>query len=274
MADTTAQAGDFTVTSLFDGTFEAPAKVLVHPQGEAARAAAIAALGTPSFRIPVHCFLVRGGGETMLIDTGAGTGWGGGYGLLRPALQALGLTPGSIDRVLLTHFHGDHALGLLEQGAAYFPNARVTAPEADLTFFTSPEHRAATPETRRGGFDVAARVLAAYPGRVEGAAPGPVLPGVELVALPGHTPGHSGYRLGTGAQALLVWGDLAHLPGLQLADPQVGLEYDSDAAQAVETRRQTLAALASSGERVTGGHVTGFQRVRRSGTGYALDPVG
>ena len=70
-------------------------------------------------RDPVHCWLVRGNGKNILVDSGMAdistiserlrvNGWGGGHAALTAALAAEGLVPDDIDFIVLTHMHFDH----------------------------------------------------------------------------------------------------------------------------------------------------------------------
>ena len=81
-----------------------------------------------------------------------------------------------------------------------------------------------------------------------------VLPGITAVALPGHTPGHSGYRITSGKQSLLVIGDLAHSAVLSLAEPEwpgrcldelidAGQEFDFDRTQVLRTPQPEAALV-------------------------------
>jgi glyoxylase-like metal-dependent hydrolase (beta-lactamase superfamily II) len=260
----------FEVIRLVDGVFEIPADSFLYV-GDAAEGTRIRAVkggaGTP---VPVNCFLLKGAAAVILIDAGTGTAWGSGLGHARAALAAEDIVPDTVDRVLLTHVHGDHALGLFEGDEAYFPRARISVPASDLAFFTDPANRAAAPEARRSVFDIADRLLQVYAGRIdafEGAAP---LPGVVAVPLPGHTPGHTGYQLETPEGGLLLWGDAMHLADAQPRDQRVGLTYDQDPERAFESRRAVLERAADSGLRVGGGHIEGFFRVARDGSGFRL----
>ena len=96
------------------------------------------------------------------------------------------------------------------------------------------------------------------------------MPGIALVALPGHTCGHGGYLIDDAASALLLWGDALHLGAFQAADPEIGLAYDLDGATAARTRRDILARAAREGWVVSGGHIEGFRSVRESGNSYEL----
>ena len=130
--------------------------------------------------------LVRGGGRTMLVDTG-------GFGLrgpLRAALAERGVAPEEVTDVLLTHVHYDHAVNAL-----LFGRAAVWISAADLEWACG----------RPPGFDAVpelhAAALARDPRtrRIEG--DGEVLPGIEAIAAPGHTPGSLAYRVAAGAAA-------------------------------------------------------------------------
>jgi glyoxylase-like metal-dependent hydrolase (beta-lactamase superfamily II) len=262
--------GRYNVTILHDGIFEAPSEVLTHVAGEQAREQAIAALGRPTIRIVVNCFALRDASGLTLVDAGTGTSWGDAYGHARRALSALGTTPDQVDRVLITHLHGDHALGLFDGDKPYFPKAEILVPEIDLAHFADAAKRAATPKARQSGFDIAATLLRLYDGRVRAAAPGSVMPGIELVPLPGHTHGHAGYLIADRARSLLLWGDALHLQSLQAADPDIGLVYDLDGETAARSRRTVLDRAAGEGWLVSGGHVEGIREVRRGAGGYEI----
>jgi glyoxylase-like metal-dependent hydrolase (beta-lactamase superfamily II) len=262
--------GRYDVSILHDGFFEAPSEVLTHTAGEAARRNAIAQWGLPTIRIPVKAFLLQGPDGITLVDAGTGTAWGDAYGHARAALQCLGVEPDQIRRVLVTHLHGDHALGLVDGDRPYFPQAEIIVPAADLAHFGDEVKRAATPKARQGGFDIAATLQRLYAGRLRTAEPGAILPGIELIALPGHTYGHGGYLIGDDARSLLLWGDALHLSTLQAADPEIGIVYDLDGATAARTRRGILDWAARAGWIVSGGHIEGFASVSKRGNGYEL----
>jgi glyoxylase-like metal-dependent hydrolase (beta-lactamase superfamily II) len=263
----------FQVTRLEDGILEIPADDFIYVGDEARGAALRAAKGGAGTPIPVNCFLLRGSGEVMLVDAGTGPAWGPGLGHARAALAAEDIPVDAVDRVILTHVHGDHALGLFDGEAAYFPRARISVPATELAFFTNETARAAAPsDDHRSVFDIAKKLLSVYAGRVDAFEGHDVHPGVTAVPLPGHTPGHTGYRLTTPDGEILLWGDAAHLAEAQPRDPRVGLSYDNDPAQAVQTRRAALALAAEEGLRVSGGHLPGFFRVLPDGDGFRLEP--
>lgn len=252
-----------------DGLFEAPASVISHADGEQAREAAIAAFGAPRLSIDCHLFAIPGEAGVTLIDAGGGPAMGPGFGKARAAMAREGITPEAVRRVLVTHIHSDHALGLLDGEGAYFPTAEILIPAAEFAYFTDPAAKAALPEARRGPFGIMERVRAAYDGRIQIVPEAAVSAGFDLVPLPGHTPGHAGYRLTENGRTLMILGDVLHLGALQAADPALGLVYDLDQAVAVRTRRQVLEDAAAGGWLVAGGHI-GFSTVARNGTGYRL----
>jgi glyoxylase-like metal-dependent hydrolase (beta-lactamase superfamily II) len=267
----TRRFGAYDVTRLIDGTFEAPLDVVIHTNGDAARSRALAAWGQQGVRVDVNCFLLRGPGGITLVDAGTGTAWGPALGHARARLAEHGITPEQIDRVLLTHLHGDHALGLLDGTAPYLPRAEILVPPADLAHFGSEAAREAAPPERRGAFDMTATLKAAYGDRLRPAADGTVLPGIESMPLPGHSPGHTGFLVQDPGRSLLLWGDTLHLSDLQPGEPEIGLVFDGDPAIAAATRRSTLEQAVRHGWIVAGGHISGFgQVVAAKKTGYRL----
>ncbi|KUL95617.1 lactamase [Bosea sp. WAO] len=265
--------GQFEILTLLDGSFEAFSEVFTHTAGPEARRAAITAWGEPTFRIDVNCFVLRGPDGITMVDAGTGTSWGEAYGHARAALAEAGIAPGSVRRILITHVHGDHALGLFEGDAPYFPAAEVWVPQADLSFFTDPQARASLPKARQGGFDIAERLQRLYAQRLKTIGAGEILPGIELHPLPGHTFGHSGYLIRGAGESLLLWGDALHLGDFQSAAPEIGLEYDLDGALAARTRRTVLEQAAREGWVVSGGHIRGFGTIEPRGDGFAITPA-
>ena len=267
--------GQYTVTTVLDGVFEAPSDVLLHAAGDEARRSLIEKRSGRGIKIDVNCFVLNGPGGITLIDSGAADAFGPALGKARAALQAAGIRPEQIDRVLLTHVHGDHAFGLLDGAAAWAPRAELLIPEADLAYFTDSAIRAAQPEANRGSFDLAAKLVNAYAGRLRALPNGqvPGLLGIEALPLPGHTPGHTGYLLRDGKDSLLIWGDALHLQNEQPVDPELHLVFDTDPALALRTRRALLEQLATEGWTVAGSHVTGFGRVQRAGNAFSFVPV-
>ncbi len=256
--------GDYEITILREGGFDAPSTMLLRQGGGDTGLAA-----GEMFKIDVNAFLVGSAAGVTLVDACIGPAWGEGFGQARTALAAAGVAPADITRVLLTHLHVDHALGLLEGDAAWLPNAEIVVPQADLVYFTDSAERDSLPAEKQEAFHLTARLLAAYAGRLHAIPPGavPGLAGVALVALPGHTPGHGGY-LFQGDETLLIWADTVHFRERQLPDPAIGLIFDVDPARAYETRKDTLALVAREGWVVAGSHVTGFGRVEREGEAY------
>jgi len=269
VTDTTLPFGQYEITLLKDGFFEPGTEILQHPGGEAPLQAALERLGGEKIRIDVNCFLLRGPDSITLIDSGIGPAWGEAFGHARTALAAAGVSPDQIGQVLLTHLHTDHALGLLDGKSAWLPKAEILIPAAELAYFTDDAARAATAEDRRETFDIAATILAAYEGRVRTIEAGevPGLPGIEMMPLPGHTPGHSGYVL-HGAETLLLWADTVHVQSLQPADPDLSLMFDVDQALARQTRHTALRLAKQHGWKVVGSHLTGFGNVVGDGEAY------
>lgn len=273
MGADTRTFGQYEVMHLVDGAFEADSAVLIHAGGEEQRAATRTRWGKPTISAPVNCFLLMAPDGPTLIDTGTGTLWGDAYGHARQALTDAGISPTDIRRVLLTHLHADHAAGLFDGDTRYFPNAEIWAPRADLAHFSDATIREATPEARRSAFGLTERLLRVYAGEIHAIDAGPVLPGIVAEALPGHTPGHMGYRISDPAGDLLLWGDTVHLHDLQPADPDIGLVFDVDPHRAVRSRHDALERAADNGWIVAGAHVPGFARIERVGQTYRFVPV-
>ncbi|KAF1006196.1 MAG: putative quorum-quenching lactonase YtnP [Luteibacter sp.] len=264
--------GDFEVTALSDGTVPLDLHELLKGVSPADIDKALAG----SFRrnpaeTSINAFLVDTGSRRVLIDTGAG-------GRLLDSLKAAGYEPSQIDDILLTHAHGDHAGGLVHDGALVFPKATVHIAKADVDFFLDPAHQNGVPGYDKSYFVSATASL----GPVKAAGKldtftgaDQILPGIVSVPAPGHTPGHSFYRVESKGQSMLFIGDLVHAEAVQLPNPKVTIAFDVDQSKAQAKRVADFKQFATSGQAVAAAHLPfpGIGHIRRQGAGYDFVPV-
>jgi glyoxylase-like metal-dependent hydrolase (beta-lactamase superfamily II) len=176
--------------------------------------------------LALNCLLIRDGKRTLVIETGMGEKWGPkereiyalrSSGGLQEELRRRGVPPESVNMVILTHLHFDHAGGAtvaLEHGAAAvpaFPNAAYYVQREEWEFATHANERTRAsyvPENFQPLFKEG--MLKFLQGEEE------VLPGITVLPLPGHTPGLQGVLIRGGGAAALFPSDLiptaAHLP--------------------------------------------------------------
>ncbi|WP_193182363.1 MBL fold metallo-hydrolase [Nisaea sediminum] len=267
--------GEVLVTAICDGYVDAPFAALVGIDPPEAEALLKADFRPAPPRISVNCFLVQAGGRTAIIDTGSGDTMGPTLGKMPALLGHLGLTPGDIDTVLLTHMHPDHSNGLTGPGGErLFPDAEIVVDEADVRHWFDDGARAKADESKQARyFDEARRQIAPYQDRRKSTGKD-VFPQVSAVPLGGHTPGHTGYLVESDGEALLIWGDICHVPDIQVRNPGVTMAFDSDPEAAIAARRRAFDMAAADRLLVAGMHLhfPGFAYVGREGDGYRLIP--
>lgn len=266
--------GDFIVTVLTDGAVSVPFGKLLQGLAPEAIAERFADAGETSTReTSINAFLIDTGERRILIDAGAGALFGDGCGRLPQTLAAAGYRPEQIDTVLLTHVHGDHSGGLVHDGQRVFPNADVYLAKAELDFWTSDTARDQAKASDKKRFVEGRAALAPYQaaGRIRTfSGPVELFAGVTAIPAPGHTPGHTFYRLESRGRRMLIVGDIVHAAEIQLSDPSVTIDFDIDPAAAAARRKTALAEFASTHELVAASHISfpGLGHVVREGRGY------
>lgn len=175
-------------------------------------------------------FLINTGRRLVLVDSGAA-------GLFSPNsyhfpanLAQIGVTPEAIDDVIVTHAHPDHIGGLLNDGKAVLPNARIHLSRFEFDFWTNRDQQARAPDWMHGWFDVVFALSAAYEGCINMLAPeAAIVDGITALPFPGHTPGHTAYLVESAGERLLIWGDLAVSTAIQYPHPRASMFFDVDA---------------------------------------------
>jgi glyoxylase-like metal-dependent hydrolase (beta-lactamase superfamily II) len=212
----------------------------------------------------LHSYVLRTESLTMVIDTCCGNDkdrpwFSFADRLATPYLErfeATGVATDEVDVVVCTHLHVDHVgwnTRLVdERWVPTFPNARYVVSAREW------EHWQACEPGTLGAAVMADSVLPIVEsGQASFVEPDHVVAtDVRLLPLPGHTPGHVGVAVRSGAARALFSGDLFH-HALQVAEPQVTLrtprgEWDADVG--VRTRRELLASIADTGTRMFPAH--------------------
>jgi glyoxylase-like metal-dependent hydrolase (beta-lactamase superfamily II) len=260
--------GDFEVTTLLDGFIDLPPAVLLGDQDLVKRHLEAAGLWGSPIRTAVNSFLVNTGAKLVMIDCGGARMLGPTAGRMPQALAQLGIDPGQVDEVYITHMHGDHLHGAVTpEGAKLFPNAVLRIAKADVDYWANPAVEAAAPDNQKGRFVAAKRAVAAYGDRLQPFELGAELtPGIRSVPAVGHTPGHSCYLVTSGTAKLLLLGDTMHVAPVQFPRPEitVGFDYNQDAAR---SRRRELFEMAVRENMLIGAVHLPFPGIGRLRTG-------
>ncbi len=265
------QAGGIEVHGVSDGVLKTSLDVVVGmARAEAERLVGKTENG--SFAIPVNNFFLRRGDKLILIDAGAGNTMQPTLGKLPGSLRAMGVEPGAITHIVLTHLHPDHANGLVDDaGRPHYPNAEIVVHRTEFDFWLGPE-RANDPDRVKANRARSKINLAPYLQRLRRVNSNEECLGFTAVLAPGHTPGHTCWLLASSGGGFMAFGDVVHIAAIQIAHPDTAVTYDLDKEQAIASRKRILDMAASERLAIAGAHVDapGFGYVVRKGTGYAF----
>lgn len=166
----------------------------------------------------VNVFIVefKADNRRVMIDAG----FGAPRGKLLTEMKKADLSPASISDILVTHIHPDHVGGLPD-----FPQAKVHIAKNEYEAWSKDPSRKYLakylPDEKQ---------LALFTYGAE------LFPHLTAVKAPGHTPGHTVFRL----KERYFIGDLIHAARLQLVHPAFCARYDMDPQLATASRRRAL----------------------------------
>jgi glyoxylase-like metal-dependent hydrolase (beta-lactamase superfamily II) len=198
-------------------------------------------------RLAMRCWLLRGHGRTVLVDDGLGDKFTDKlrdiYRVedeprLEHSLAALGVKPGDVTDVVLTHLHFDHAGGSTRRGAKglepTFANARwyVQRRNWENAHAPNPRERASYMPENYDALEQAG-VLTQWDGPMQ------PWPGFETITVNGHTRGQQLVRVAGGGEAAYFVSDL--IPTAAHVRIPFVMGYDVAAIETMEEKRSLLA---------------------------------
>jgi glyoxylase-like metal-dependent hydrolase (beta-lactamase superfamily II) len=244
----TIKIGEFTVAFLSDGIWRNDGGCMFgvvprelwqreHPADEQNR-----------IRLNLTCPLIIRGNDAILVDTGIGNRlsdverkiFDHGEGWLLDGLQMLGMEPGDLTHVILSHLHFDHCGGIIRRRdsgkfEAAFPRARLFLQKGELEVARNSGNERLRAAYRHASqcLEPVSAMLEAVEGDVE------VVPGVSALVTGGHTKDHQATLVHSMTESFIHLADIvptrSHMRG------PWNQSYDLDALRTMEAKAAWLA---------------------------------
>jgi glyoxylase-like metal-dependent hydrolase (beta-lactamase superfamily II) len=231
---------------------------------------------SPGQMVEVICLLIKTDKHTVLIDTGFGLMGQPGAGKLIQNLQTEGILCSEIDKIIVTHMHPDHIGGNTDaECRSVFPNARYFVNRKEWEYWTS------NPDLTRYGqivqqnfLETIQKRLWPVQGQVDLFEETEIMPGIEIIQAPGHSPGHIVIVVSSGRDRLLCTCDLFHDPK-ELGGPDLEMVGDSMPKQASLTRIHILSQFVTPETMIFACHFPfpGLGYILKKGNAWYWQPV-
>jgi glyoxylase-like metal-dependent hydrolase (beta-lactamase superfamily II) len=270
--------GAFDITVFSDGFIMLPAEIVLPDTPVDERPAILKRLGGTADSAPfqVNIPLIRAGNDLILVDNGSGDKFQASAGKLAANLNAAGIDPASITKVVLTHIHPDHAGGtILPDGKLLCPNAHYFVNDLEWRFWTDPDYETTMPSMLHDFARGSQRDMSAVQDRLTRIKPGDeIVSGMRVLETRGHTPGHVSYEL-AGSDSLIINGDVLASNILFFEHPNWHFGFDTEPEIAVRSREAFLDRVTAEKIKMLGYHwiYPGVGYAERKGTAYRFVPA-
>jgi glyoxylase-like metal-dependent hydrolase (beta-lactamase superfamily II) len=224
--------------------------------------------------VPYNPLLVRTGGQLVLIDAGIGElakELGLPCGRLLESLRDAGVGPEDISMVIVSHAHPDHIGGLSEirggERLPVFGAARHYFWKSEWDFWSAEESLARLPELMAGPARLHLPIIKEA-GLVDLISHDQeILPGVQLIHAPGHTPGHMVVGLSSGDQKAVFAADTV-IHEVNFQHPDWMSASDGIPEMALKTRKRLLESAAVDDSLFIAFHLAQPGHVEKHEDGY------
>ena len=208
---------------------------------------------------PINVLFLKIKNRNILIDTGSGNYFGSIAGKLIGNLKSIGIVPEDITDIIISHVHGDHVGGILDENKKLnFPNAKyhIAKKEYDFWFSEKPDFsKSKGDKVALKNIEFARSILGGISSRLNKFEYGEklfdtIIP--ELAA--GHTAGHTIFSIESNTKKLRLITDIFH-SSILISKPEWGIAWDSNFDEAIFTRKRILKEVSERNEIVLGCHL-------------------
>lgn len=225
----------------------------------------------------VNAYLVNTGNKLVLFDTGSGAFMGNSLGKLSHALSESGYEPEQVDDIYITHLHPDHIGGLIHNNQPVFKNATLWIEKKEADYWLDKKNIAKEADINRPFFTQAIQAISPYIkiGKVKFYSQTHLDNGISVLDSGGHTPGHVFYKITSDGKSLFIVGDLLHVGDVQMANPTVGIRFDTSPKEATKTRLNYFQRFAGEGDAIAAAHLPfpGVGYIMKENIGYRWKPI-
>lgn len=271
--------GDLRVTIVSDGNMLTPVNAMAvnAPDNDVIAFLQAHRLSTEINYAHTNHVIVENGTDTVLIDVGSGSRFQPSTGRLMDNLAKAGIDADAITHIALTHAHPDHVWGLRDDfDELVLPDASYFIGQSEFENWNAPGLADRLEGTLQQFAVGAVNSLAVAEPNLTLVNDGhQIIDGVTMINTPGHTAGHMGLLIESGAERMLVLGDSAAHAYISFERPDWVQGIDEDDAMTIATRRRLFDWAAADGIAVAGYHFPfpGVGHVMKDGDAYRFLPA-
>lgn len=221
--------------------------------------------------------IIELGENKILVDVGSGNRFLPTTGRMLQNLANAGIDEAEITHVALTHAHPDHIWGVRDDfDEAIFPDAKYLIGKTEFDWWMTEDLvNQVEPNNQSMVLGAVNSLNAARPQLNLVSDDYEIVPGVRMIATPGHTVGHMSVIVESEGHSLLVTGDAIRDPYVSLERPDWFAKVDIDPDKTVNTRKKLLNKAAADRMAILSYHFPfpGVGHVIKDGKAFRFIPA-